>query len=91
MLPPPALPPPRLLHGNQLQGPLPPAWGDDQSWRALEQLTLQDNPLNCTLPPQWGAYSWSLPYLTNLNMSNTTLSGTLPPEWGPNLQNLTTL
>ena len=61
------------------------------SFRVLDTLTLAGNPLGGTLPPEWGAYSWSLPLLTNLNVSSTGLDGTVPPHWDAGLLMLRTL
>ena len=82
----------RYLHGNNLTGGVPGAWGLPGSFTALQTLTLQDNSLlGGTLPDGWGNASTALPKLNVVNMSGTGLVGTLPAAWGPGPQSLQTM
>lgn len=76
------------LHGNQLTGGLPEAWGQPGAFEALRQLTLGGNPLGGGLPAAWGDTPGALPQLQALNASAAGLAGPLPGWGGGGLQRL---
>lgn len=67
------------LTGQNFTGGLPPVWFKTDSWPALKNIFLTNNPLGGVLPEsQPGA----MPLLTQLDLSNCNLTGPLPSSWG---------
>ena len=67
------------LTGQDFTGGIPPVWLKTDSWPALKNLFLTNNPLGGVLPEsQPGA----MPLLTQLDLSNCNLTGALPSSWG---------
>jgi hypothetical protein len=71
------------------QGALPVEWGLDNSFPALQNLTLSFNPgLGGTLPAEWGSDNSSFKALTKLEINNCNVTGTLPAAWATTLPSL---
>lgn len=68
------------LSQSNLQGPLPPEWGQPQAFPSLMILNASFTQLTGPLPSAWGSPDAFLK-LTNLSVVHTDITGGLPDSW----------